>query len=45
MRAAARRCSTFFGTPAVALLIAVLLAFYLLGVRRGMRTSQELGKS
>lgn len=26
---------TFFGTPAVALLIAVLVAFYVLGVRRG----------
>lgn len=32
---------TFFGTPAVALLIAVLVAFYVLGVRRGS-TVQEL---
>jgi len=30
---------TFFGNPAVALLIAVLLAFYFLGVRRGMSVS------
>ncbi|RDI49621.1 GntP family permease [Nocardia mexicana] len=34
---------TFLGTPAVALLIAVLVAFYLLGVRRGS-TVQELGE-
>lgn len=34
---------TFFGTPAVALLIAVLIAFYVLGIRRGA-TVQELGK-
>jgi gluconate:H+ symporter, GntP family len=34
---------TFFGTPAVALLIAVLIAFYVLGIRRGS-TVQELGK-
>ena len=34
---------TFFGNPAVALLIAVLLAFYFLGVRRGMAVA-ELGK-
>lgn len=34
---------TFFGTPAVALLIAVLIAFYLLGVRRGS-TVQELSQ-
>ncbi|WP_455132395.1 GntP family permease [Microbacterium aurum] len=33
---------TFLGTPAVALLIAVLVAFYVLGVRRGA-TVQELG--
>ncbi|MEV4128930.1 gluconate:H+ symporter [Nocardia sp. NPDC049707] len=33
---------TFLGTPAVALLIAVLVAFYLLGVRRGSSV-QELG--
>ena len=32
---------TFLGTPAVALLIAVLVAFYVLGVRRGA-TVQEL---
>ena len=32
---------TFFGTPAVALLIAVLIAFYVLGVRRGSSV-QEL---
>jgi GntP family gluconate:H+ symporter len=32
---------TFFGTPAVALLIAVLVAFYVLGVRRGASV-QEL---
>lgn len=32
---------TFFGTPAVALLITVLLAFYVLGIRRGS-TVQEL---
>ncbi len=32
---------TFFGTPAVALLIAVLIAFYVLGVRRGASV-QEL---
>ncbi|WP_330253995.1 GntP family permease [Nocardia sp. NBC_00565] len=32
---------TFFGTPAVALLIAVLVAFYVLGVRRGSSV-QEL---
>ncbi|KQU03822.1 permease [Rhodococcus sp. Leaf7] len=32
---------TFFGTPAVALLIAVLIAFYVLGIRRGS-TVQEL---
>ncbi|QIS11179.1 GntP family permease [Nocardia arthritidis] len=32
---------TFLGTPAVALLIAVLIAFYLLGVRRGSSV-QEL---
>ncbi|MGC4993697.1 GntP family permease [Nocardia salmonicida] len=32
---------TFFGTPAVALLITVLVAFYLLGIRRGS-TVQEL---
>jgi GntP family gluconate:H+ symporter len=32
---------TFFGTPAVALLIAVLVAFYILGVRRGASV-QEL---
>jgi GntP family gluconate:H+ symporter len=34
---------TFFGTPAVALLIAVLIAFYVLGIRRGSSV-QELGK-
>ncbi|QBS44271.1 GntP family permease [Nocardia sp. CS682] len=34
---------TFFGTPAVALLIAVLIAFYVLGVRRGS-TVQELSE-
>ncbi len=34
---------TFFGNPAVALLIAVLLSFYFLGVRRGMTVS-ALGK-
>ncbi|WP_378739740.1 GntP family permease [Nocardia brasiliensis] len=34
---------TFFGTPAVALLIAVLIAFYLLGVRRGSSV-QELSQ-
>ncbi|WP_067570977.1 GntP family permease [Nocardia acidivorans] len=33
---------TFLGTPAVALLIAVLIAFYVLGIRRGS-TVQELG--
>ncbi|KZM73597.1 GntP family permease [Nocardia terpenica] len=33
---------TFLGTPAVALLIAVLVAFYVLGMRRGS-TVQELG--
>lgn len=33
---------TFLGTPAVALLIAVLIAFYVLGIRRG-QTVQELG--
>ncbi|MFB8004382.1 GntP family permease [Nocardia sp. NPDC056000] len=32
---------TFLGTPAVALLIAVLIAFYVLGLRRG-QTVQEL---
>ncbi|OZC50643.1 permease [Rhodococcus sp. 06-621-2] len=32
---------TFLGTPAVALLIAVLIAFYVLGIRRGS-TVQEL---
>ncbi|APE34237.1 permease [Nocardia mangyaensis] len=32
---------TFFGTPAVALLITVLVAFYVLGIRRGS-TVQEL---
>ncbi|GGK67329.1 GntP family permease [Nocardia camponoti] len=32
---------TFFGTPAVALLITVLVAFYLLGIRRG-QSVQEL---
>ncbi|MFD0206431.1 MULTISPECIES: GntP family permease [Saccharothrix] len=32
--------STFFGTPAVALTIAVLLAFWLLGFRRGMTREQ-----
>ncbi|PSL45258.1 GntP family gluconate:H+ symporter [Saccharothrix carnea] len=31
---------TFFGTPAVALTIAVLLAFWLLGFRRGMTREQ-----
>ncbi|MEU5694447.1 gluconate:H+ symporter [Actinosynnema sp. NPDC020468] len=31
---------TFFGTPAVALTIAVLLAFWLLGFRRGMTRDQ-----
>ncbi|CAL9380813.1 Inner membrane permease YgbN [Actinosynnema sp. ALI-1.44] len=31
---------TFFGTPAVALTIAVLLAFWLLGFRRGMTRQQ-----
>ncbi|TQM83835.1 GntP family gluconate:H+ symporter [Saccharothrix saharensis] len=31
---------TFFGTPAVALTIAVLLAFWLLGFRRGMSREQ-----
>jgi gluconate:H+ symporter, GntP family len=31
---------TFLGTPAVALLIAVLMAYYLLGVRRGMTNSE-----
>jgi GntP family gluconate:H+ symporter len=34
---------TFIGTPAVALLFAVLLAFYFLGVRRGMAVA-DLGK-
>ena len=34
---------TFFGNPAVALLIAVLLSFYFLGVRRGMSVG-ALGK-
>ena len=34
---------TFIGTPAVALLIAVLLAFYFLGIRRGMAVA-DLGK-
>ncbi|WP_395727444.1 GntP family permease [Nakamurella sp.] len=34
---------TFFGNPAVALLIAVLLSFYFLGVRRGMSVA-SLGK-
>ncbi|MEK8070852.1 GntP family permease [Rhodococcoides navarretei] len=34
---------TFFGTPAVALLIAVLIAFYVLGIRRGS-TVQELSR-
>ncbi|MET0965329.1 MAG: SLC13 family permease [Nakamurella sp.] len=34
---------TFIGTPAVALLLAVLLAFYFLGVRRGMAVA-DLGK-
>ncbi len=34
---------TFFGNPAVALLIAVLLSFYFLGVRRGMSVA-ALGK-
>lgn len=33
---------TFLGTPAVALLVAVLIAFYVLGIRRGS-TVQELG--
>ncbi|WP_330232274.1 GntP family permease [Nocardia sp. NBC_00508] len=33
---------TFLGTPAVALLIAVLVAFYVLGLRRGS-TVQQLG--
>ncbi|AYF76149.1 GntP family permease [Nocardia yunnanensis] len=33
---------TFLGTPAVALLITVLIAFYVLGIRRGS-TVQELG--
>ncbi|RJO69279.1 GntP family permease [Nocardia panacis] len=33
---------TFLGTPAVALLIAVLIAFYVLGVRRGASV-QQLG--
>ncbi|TWP46469.1 GntP family permease [Lentzea tibetensis] len=32
--------TTFFGTPAVALTIAVLLAFWLLGFRRGMTRDQ-----
>jgi GntP family gluconate:H+ symporter len=32
--------ATFFGTPAVALTIAVLLAFWLLGFRRGMTREQ-----
>jgi GntP family gluconate:H+ symporter len=31
---------TFLGNPAVALLIAVLLAYYLLGVRRGMTNAE-----
>ncbi len=31
---------TFLGTPAVALTIAVLLAFYLLGIRRGQSASE-----
>jgi GntP family gluconate:H+ symporter len=34
---------TFFGTPAVALTIAVLLAFFLLGIRRG-QSATELAK-
>jgi GntP family gluconate:H+ symporter len=34
---------TFLGTPAIALTIAVLLAMYLLGIRRGM-TVTELGR-
>ncbi|RJQ71512.1 GntP family permease [Pseudonocardiaceae bacterium YIM PH 21723] len=33
---AAALAATFFGTPAIALTIAVLLAFWLLGYRRGM---------
>ncbi|WP_282776545.1 MULTISPECIES: gluconate:H+ symporter [unclassified Nocardia] len=33
---------TFLGTPAVALLVAVLIAFYVLGIRRGSSV-QELG--
>ncbi|RSM86026.1 permease [Kibdelosporangium aridum] len=32
--------ATFFGTPAIALTISVLLAFWLLGYRRGMSRSQ-----
>jgi GntP family gluconate:H+ symporter len=32
--------ATFFGTPAIALTISVLLAFWLLGYRRGMTRSQ-----
>ena len=42
----ARRCcrsSTFLGTPAIALTIAVLLAMYLLGTRRGM-AADEMAK-
>ncbi|WP_086663978.1 GntP family permease [Lentzea kentuckyensis] len=35
--------ATFFGTPAVALTIAVLLAFWLLGFRRGM-TRDKIGE-
>lgn len=31
---------TFFGNPAIALTIAVLVAFYLLGIRRGARTEE-----
>ncbi|MFB9909505.1 GntP family permease [Allokutzneria oryzae] len=34
---------TFFGNPAVALTIAVLLAFWLLGTRRGM-TAKDIGE-
>ncbi|MBC7630337.1 gluconate:H+ symporter [Aeromicrobium sp.] len=35
-----RSVLTFFGTPAIALTIAVLLAMWLLGIRRGMTTDE-----
>jgi GntP family gluconate:H+ symporter len=36
----AQQLAFFFGTPAIALVIAVLLAMWLLGVRRGMTASE-----